>query len=143
MLMHQAAPLAWGMLALVVAVVTAGFIVSPWVGIAAIGLSAFICVMLLSFVIMTFGFYSVTGANISLHTLALSEHGLTVEFEDGKTLHIARSDISPYHIYPGGVVVPVNGARAGWLWLPPRAFPSPEAFQSFLSGLYNTVVLQR
>lgn len=137
MLMEQAPAVGWVLLVLIAGLTTAGFLISPWVGVAALGLDAFIAVMGLNFVIMAFGFNSITGVNMAMHTLSLRGGKVEVEFEDGKTVEIDTADLRPYKIYPGGVLVPVGGARAGWLWVPPKAFPTDGEFRSFISGLYS------
>lgn len=138
MMAFQAPWVGWSLLVLVVVLVAGGFILSPWLGLAAIGVSAFMCVMGLSFVIMSYGFYSVTGCNMSLHSLSLHDKKLIVELEDGKKIEISLKELDHYSIYPGGVVVPVGGARAGWIWIPPRAFETPEEFKQFVKTLYES-----
>ena len=137
MLVHDAAWLGWSLLVVGLGLVVAGFIFSPWLGIAALGVAAFMAVMAMSFVIMAYGFNSITGINMSTHSLALCRGGVAVEFEDGKVVSLNASDVRPYHIYPGGVLMPVAGSRPGWLWVPPKAFESDEDFKEFLKCVYR------
>ena len=137
MLIHQAAWLGWLMVLLIVGLTVTGFLLSPWIGIASLGFDIFIVVMVMSFVIMIFGFNSITGINMSMHSLSVGEKYITVTFEDETTIEIDRHDVRPYKIYPAGIIVPVAGKRPGWLWIPPKAFPDDAAFQKFLSAIYN------
>ena len=137
MLMHQAPWLGWALLLVTVGLAVAGFLFSPWLGVAAIGVDAFLVVMAMSFVIFAYGFNSVTGVNMTQHSLRATTAGLLVEFEEGDPLTIRKEEIAPYHIYPGGVIVPVGGNRAGWIWVPPRAFESDEDFKDFLKSIYR------
>lgn len=114
-----------------------GFVCSPWYGIAALGFAAFLVVMAMSFIIIAYGFYSITGVNMARHSLVLSEKNLVVEFEDGAPVEIPLEDIRPYKIYPGGVLMPVAGKRPGWLWIPPHAFGENGMFQDFLHAVYH------
>lgn len=136
MVMEQAQWLVWTLAILMLGLAVAGFIFSPWAGIAALGVDAFLLVMALSFVIMAFGFNSVTVLNIPRHTVTIDVECLVIEIEDGATEKIPKEDIRPYKIYPGGVIVPVEGLRSGWLWLPPAAFASPDDYQVFLKQMY-------
>ena len=138
MLIHQAPywGLAVGLLAL--AMIVAGFILSPWIGLAAIGFSAFLVVMVVTFVIAVYGFHSITGCNMTPHRLFLTDSRIGVEFDDeGRDLTVSRSEARPYRIFPGGVLVPIEGERAGWLWIPPRAFENDEDFKTFLKKIYE------
>lgn len=137
MMMHDASWLGWVLLVVVIALTTAGFLFSPWIGAAAIGFDAFIVVMAMSFVIMTYGFNSITGVNMSPHAFYMRNGTLIIEFEEGREMEIPRQDIRPYHIYPGGVLVPVEGKRPGWLWIPPKAFENDNEFQIFLKRVYR------
>lgn len=136
MLFHQAPWMGLIMVLLAVGVIVAGFIVSPWSGLASIGFAAFIIVMGMSFVISVYGFSSVTGCNIPPHTVEIEPDKVLVRFEDEKVKEISKADIEPYRIYPGGVLVPVKGAHAGWLWIPAKIFESGDALQLFLKNLY-------
>ena len=136
MLMHQAAWLGWTLLVVVLGLVAVGFIYSPWMGIAAIGIDAFIVVMALSFVIIAYGFGTITGLNMTNHTLQVESRDIEIGFAEGEPIRIPCSDARPYSIYPGGVLVPVEGKRSGWLWVPPSAFATPEEFQIFLKKIY-------
>ena len=138
MLVEQAPWLAWTLLAVCLGLAATGFILSPWIGIAAIGFCAFLTVTALSFVIMAYGFHSVTGLNMAMHSLENTPGRLMVEFEDGKQVGIEKSDLRPYKIYPGGVLVPVAGARSGWIWIMPKAFETPEDFAGFMREIYKT-----
>ena len=137
MLIHQSRWVAIALAVVVAGLIAAGFIVSPWMGIAAVSFAAFISVMVLSFIILVYGFNSVTGVNMGRHSLSLQGERIRVEFEEGDPVYINCSDILPYSIYPGGVVIPVTGVKAGWLWVPPAAFSSPEDFQQFLKSIYH------
>lgn len=136
MMIYQARWLMWSLLILVLALISVGFIYSPWVGIAATGVAAFISAMAFSFVIMAYGFQSVTGVNMTEHSLIIRDDKLNVEFEEGDEVSIDKSSIFPYLIYPGGVIVPVEKNGKGWIWLPPKAFVSDEEFKLFLKDLY-------
>lgn len=136
MLLEQARWLAWLLLGIVAVLTTAGFTYSPAVGIATLGFDAFLITMALSFVILACGFNSITGVNMSHHSLSVDGGVVTVRFEDGKEIRIAGELIRPYKIYPGGVVVPVSGDRPGWLWVPTGAFERPEDMRLFLKSLY-------
>ena len=137
MLLHQA-PIATLLLCLLMASLTvAGFLFSPYIGVATIGVDAFLIVMLLTFVIAVYGFHSVTGCNMADHSLEQTDENVKVIFEDGKEIEISKKEILPYKIYPGGVLVPVKGERAGWLWVPPKAFDTPDEFSLFLKSLYS------
>lgn len=136
MLVEQAPWLGWTLVVVTVALAVAGFIYSPWIGFAALALNAFLVVTALSFVIMACGFNSITGVNMATHCLSTDSGVVRAEFEDGKTVEVDKKNIKPYKIYPGGVLVPVDGARPGWLWIPPGAFETPEDFQEFLKSLY-------
>lgn len=138
MLIEQAPWLGWALLGVTVVLAVVGFIFSPWMGIAALGVDAFLVVMAMSFVIMAYGFNSVTGVNMPLHTLSLENNKIRVEFEDGKTVDIAKENARPYKIYPGGVLVPVEGQKKGWLWIPPKAFLTPEEFMVFVKEIYES-----
>ena len=137
MLLHQATWLCWVVLAVTIALAVVGFIFSPWIGIAALGFDIFIVMMALSFSIMVYGFNSITGVNTLNHSFHLDKGKIRVEFEDGEPVEIDRKEARPYHIYPGGVLIPVAGVKAGWLWLPPKAFESDNDFQTFLKEIYN------
>ena len=137
MLIHDAAWLGWSLLVVVAALIILGFVFSPWIGLAAIGVSAFLVVMALSFVIMAYGFNSITGVNMAKHSLRSEPGSIVIEFEDGHRMEVAKSDIRPYNIYPGGVTAPVDGARPGWLWIPPKAFENDEEFKDFLKSIYR------
>lgn len=137
MLIHQSRWVAIVLTVLIVALIVAGFIVSPWMGIAAISFAAFIAVMVLNFIILVYGFNSVTGVNMGRHSLSLHGDRIMVEFEEGVPMYINCSDILPYSIYPGGVLIPVTGIKAGWLWVPPAAFSTSEDFQKFLKTIYH------
>lgn len=152
MLLSQAPAVGWIMLALVAGLTTAGFLFSPWIGIAAFGFDIFIVMMGMSFVIMVYGFNSVTGLNMASHSLHIEGESVIVSFEadenrepvegkpsqpPAKTIEIKKKDLLPYHIYSGGVLIPVEGPRRGFLWLPTRAFPSDTAFSEFLKALYH------
>lgn len=137
MLVHQAPWAGWVMLAIVAGLTVTGFILSPWLGIAALGFDAFIIVMVMSFVIFAYGFSSITGVNMMSHCLKVSDGSLSIEFEEGNQVTVPLADIEPYLIYPGGVIIPVKGPREGWLWLPPKAFDEPSDFQNFLKCLYE------
>ena len=154
MLLSQAPAVGWIMLALVAGITTAGFLFSPWMGVAAIGFDVFIVMMGMSFVIMVYGFNSVTGLNMVSHSLRIVGESVIVSFEaeenpgevdmtpsqsqhPAKNIEISKKDLLPYHIYSGGVLIPVEGPRRGFLWLPTRAFPTDAAFSAFLSALYH------
>lgn len=137
MLVEQASWVAWTLLLVIVALIAVGFILSPWLGVAAIGYSVFITIMAMSFVIMAYGLNSVTGANMPLHTLTAGNDGIRFEYEDGKTVDIPREDIRPYRIYPGGVLLPVGGKKAGFIWLTPKAFETGGDFAEFLKKIYT------
>ena len=137
MLMHEAGWLGWTLLLTLAALITAGFIWSPWTGVAAIGVGAFIAVMVMSFMIMVYGFNSITGVNMSMHSLKSEKNRVIIGFENGKELEVVKEDIRPYHIYPGGVIAPVEGKRRGWLWIPPKAFETDEEFKHFLKSIYG------
>lgn len=138
LLMFEQAPwIGWTLLVLVVGLVVAGFVFSFWMGIAALGLDAFLVVMAMSFVVMAYGFNSITGANLSSHTLSVEGDRLRLEFDDGKSRELPRSEAQPYRIYPGGVVVPLGGKNGGWLWIPPSAFDTPGEFHTFLKAIYK------
>ena len=155
MLLHQAPAVGWIMLAAIAALTTAGFIVSPWAGLATIGFDIFIVVMGMSFVIMAYGFHSITGVNLSEHTLAIEGDKIKVEFNEtsaetgedserdtapaSRPVEILLKDLRPYSVYPGGVLIPVEGPRKGFLWLPLRAFASDTDFQTFLKSLYSRI----
>lgn len=136
MLIHQALSVGIIYLLVAAALATAGFIHSVWAGIAALSVDGFLAVMVMSFVIMAYGFNSVTGINITPHSFELDGHRLVVRYEDGKTTEINISDIKPYTIYPGGVIVPVENDRKGWLWITPGAFENPDEMLPFLKALY-------
>ena len=136
MLIHHALWLAWTLLIVISGMAVVGFLCSPWIGIVALGVDALIVVMSMSFVIIAYGFTSITGANMADHALRSEGNVLRIEFEDGKEIEVQKSDIRPYHIYPGGVIVPVEGKKSGWIWIPPRAFETDEEFQNFLKRLY-------
>lgn len=138
MLVEQARWLLWTLLIVSLALIVAGFVLSPWAGIAAVAIDAFLVVMAVSFVIMAYGFNSITGVNMPPHALQLEGDSIKVEFEDGKSVEVSRKDIRPYKIYPGGALVPVDGARAGWLWVPPAAFDTPEGFTGFMKKIYES-----
>lgn len=137
MLLHHTSWLAWTLLLLVAALIAGGFVISPWVGIAAIGFAAFIVVMVMSFVIFAYGFNSITGLNMTPHSLGIEDGRMMVELADGKTIGMELSGIKPYKIYPGGVMIPFDGPRSGWLWVPPSAFPNDEDFRNFLKSSYK------
>lgn len=137
MLLHQAPAVGWIMAAAIVALTVAGFILSPWIGVAAIGFDFFILVMGLSFVIMVYGFHSVTGVNMIPHRFAQDGKNLILEFEEGDPEVIPKASLRPYRIYPGGVLVPVEGERRGWIWIPPKAFEDDGRFQGFIKQLYD------
>ena len=137
MLVHQALWVGIVVAALVVAVTVAGFVVSPWAGIASIGFDAFIVVMGVSFVISVYGFSSITGCNMPSHTIRILPDRVDIEFEDEKVISIEKKDIRPYKIYPGGVLVPFTGAHAGWIWVPSRIFETGADFTGFLKNLYR------
>lgn len=138
MLAHQAAPLMWILISLCVALSVAGFIISPWIGLASLGFDAFILMSGISFVVFAYGFNSVTGLNMTPHSLEAEEDGLLVRFEEGEPVKIARDELRPYTVYPGGVVMPVGGSKAGWVWVPPKAFESDSDFKTFLSKIYSS-----
>ena len=136
MLFHHAPALAWIVAVVVVALTVAGFFFSPWVGFATLGFDFFIIVSALSFVIFAYGFNSVTGVNMPPHTLELEGDNIVAEFEDEKRVEVSRKDILPYIVFSRGVLVPVKGAKSGWLWIPPKAFDDDEAFRAFLKEMY-------
>lgn len=136
MLIHQASWVAWVTLIVMAGLVAAGFIHSLWAALAAVAVDIFIAVMTMSFVIIAFGFNSITGVNMGSHSLSTNNDGLVIKFDDGKEIEVKKSDILPYHIYPGGVIVPVKGAKAGWVWVPPGAFDTDGEFRNFLKSLY-------
>ena len=139
MMMEHAPYTTLFLLIVLIGLTTAGFIVSPWYGVAALGFDAFLLVMAMSFVIFVYGFNSVTGANMAIHSLSLDEGGIMVEFEDCKCIKIPREDIGKYKIYPGGALLIVHGTRKGWIWIPPKAFEGCEiSFETFLKGIYDS-----
>ncbi|MCH5217460.1 MAG: hypothetical protein J1F07_02725 [Muribaculaceae bacterium] len=137
MLMHQAPAAGWVVGLLCVALVVAGFIVSPWLGVAALGVSAFIAVMAMSFVVMAYGFYTLTWVNMKPHTFSLSGDSLRIVFDDGREVGVALNQLRPYTIYPGGVLVPVAVEGGGWLWFPGGSQPDGMPLPEFLKRLYN------
>ena len=136
MLMHDASWLGWSLLAVILILVAGGFIISPWIGIAAIGFALFIAMMAMSFVIMAYGFNSFTGVNMMTHTLAVDGSNITIGFEEGDAIEIDCRSARPYHIFPGGVLLPVSGAREGWLWIPTKAFENDNDMKEFLKTVY-------
>lgn len=137
MLMHQAPILFWLLAVSLLGLIATGFIFSPWLGIAALGLSLFIAVMVVSTVIMVYGFNSITGVNMSRHSLTATDADIRIDFEEGDPLSVSKQDVGPYRIYPGGIVVPVEGLRKGWLWVPPKAFENDEDFKQFIMRIYE------
>ena len=141
MAMEQAPALLWGAVGVAVAMATVGFVFSPVLGVAALAVGLFLLVMVLSFVMIAYGFNSITGVNVSGHTLAIADGGVEAEMEDGRKVSIRRDSIRPYKIYPGGVLVPVkgniDGKGEGWLWVPPKAFDTAAEFQGFLKAMYT------
>lgn len=138
MLLHQATGLAWIFGIVAVALAATGFIISPWIGLVALGLDAFLAVMVYTFVITAYGFNSLTGCNMPLHRLVVDGEYLAVEFEEGSPLAIPRKEVRPYKIYPGGALLPIGGSRPGWVWLPPKAFGNPDDFKNFIKQLYES-----
>lgn len=136
MLIEQASVVAWLMGIIVAGITVWGFILSPWIGIVAVGFALFIIVMGMSFVIFAYGFNSITGVNMTPHILEKRGNKIICNFADETQVEINCMDIRPYKIYPGGVLVPVVGEKAGWLWIPPKAFESDQVFRSFLQDLY-------
>ena len=137
LMMEQAPAVGWILLAVCIALLVAGFLFSPWAGVAALGVVAFLTVSVFNLVMMACGLNSVTGLNMAPHSLGVEDETVVAEFEDGGRVEVDLADLRPYRIYPGGVVVPVEGSRKGWLWVPPAAFGSPEDFQAFMAGLYK------
>lgn len=137
MLIFQAPVVAWITAALVAVFTIVGFIVSPWVGVATLGFDVFFFVMALTFVIAVYGFHSITGCNTAMHSLKAVGEKVVVTFEDEKTIEIEKSNLCRYHVFPGGVLIPVDGARQGWLWLTPKAFESDIDMQIFLKEIYE------
>ena len=137
MLVEQAPWLSRILAVVAVGLAVAGFIISPWVGIAALGIDVFLIVMAMSFVIMAYGICSVTGVNMAMHTLEIGEGEIRAVFEDGKTIGISLEEVRPYKIYPGGILIPVDGKKAGWIWVPAKAFDTAEEFQSFIRDIYR------
>lgn len=142
MVMEQAPWAAWSLLVAVVLLVAGGFLISPWAGVAAFGVAAFLAVMVMSFVIMAYGVYSITGVNMAPHSLAVDGHRILVRFDEGDDVEVMCEHAAPYKIYPGGVLVPVEGARAGWLWVPSRAFDHPDALRDFLKLIYRPLLIE-
>lgn len=138
MLLHQASWLAWTLVITLIVLVTFGFLHSVATGIASIGLGIFIVVMAMNFVIFAYGFNSITGINITEHALRLEGPVIAADIVDEKSVEIKREHLRPYHIYPGGVLVPVEGNRKGWLWIKASAFDTPEEFQKFMKKIYES-----
>ena len=137
MMLHHLPAVTLLLLVALAGAATVGFILSPWHGIAILGIDMFLLVMFASFVIMAYGLGSITGCNTQPHSLHIIPGGLRVEFEEGEEAEISGADILPYKIYPGGVLVPVKGVKAGWVWLPPKAFDTPSDMQVFLKEIYK------
>lgn len=137
MVIEQAQWLGWTVLVLSLALIVGGFMFSVWHGVASIAFAAFLSVMALGFVIIAYGFYSVTGANMTLHSLEIEDRSVSVVSDGEKILELPLSDIRPYRVYPGGAIVPVKGSRSGWLWVPASAFETAEDLSSFLKRLYH------
>lgn len=145
MLMEQAPMVGWSVLGIVILLIVIGFLVSPWIGIAAVGLSAFIVVTAISFVMLLYGFNTLIGLNMSSHFLGIDGDNLVVTVEDEIPLEIQLSRLNPYKIYPGGVLVPVTegdpkinkNSQGGWIWIPTKAFNTDDDFKSFLKRLYE------
>ena len=135
---HQAPKVGLATAIVAVGLVTAGFIWSPWAGLAAVGVAGFLMVSVLTLVVIAYGFHTMTGLNMSLHSLSLTREGtVRVQYEDGQTTELPRAEAGRYHIYPGGVLVPFGGKNSGWLWVPPKAFADDWTFRSFLNGIYK------
>ena len=138
MLVHDGGWLRWALPAVIVCLIGAGFIHSVWAGIVAVCFSLLLGVMVMSFVIMVYGFNSVTGLNMTPHSLVAGEGTVRADFEEGRPVEVSLADVRPYTVYPGGALVPVAGPRKGWLWVPPDAFDSTEEMQRFLQALYRS-----
>lgn len=137
MLAYQAPTVGWVLGAVVVATLVAGFLVSPWVGLVTVGVDAFLCVMVMSLIIMAYGLGSVTGCNMSLHTLSVTAQTLSVNFEEGSPLVFEKKRLGRYTIYPGGIVVPIDGKKGGWIWVASRAFEQGADMAEFIKRLYD------
>lgn len=137
MMIHQATWLFWLLFMIITGGAVAGFFFSVWAGIVALCIGAFLSVMAFSFVMIAYGFNSVTGLNMTSHRLYSSGEKLVVEFDDGKDIEMPKDDLRPYLIYPGGIIVPLKGGRTGWVWVPPKAFDTDEGFKEFLKSLYE------
>lgn len=137
MLLHDARWVAWTYVAIASVLAIWGFIFSPWIGVAALGLDAFLLAMAMNLVIIAYGFHTLTGVNLSPHSIHIEGNEVEVVPEDGESLFLSRSDFMPYHIYPGGVLLPFGGDRRGWLWLPASAFASGPEMQDFIKAIYQ------
>lgn len=138
MMVHHAMWVAVVMALVSAALIGSGFLFSAGAGIAAIGFSVFLWVMALSFVIFAYGFNSVTVLNMPLHSLGLRGDEIIITFESGEEQTVETASVRPYRIYPGGVVIPVEGAKAGFLWVPSGAFDNPDDMVKFLKLIYES-----
>lgn len=139
MLLHDIPWWVVGYFIFIIAMGITGAVMAWWYAVILVMLALVIVPFLIWIPYFHYGFKKLTVTNVTPHTLTVNGNDLQITFpETDRTYTIPRSEFKVYKIMPGGILIPSNDKKNGWLWLESSAFDSPEEFQDFLKALLRS-----